>query len=60
MIKKQDMMKDSYEKKYIDNAVDNSSLVAPQVSGSMVLDMLGMEKQGDIYPELLDKEIADV
>lgn len=59
-MEKKDTKKERFQKKYIDNGSDNGSLVAPQVSGAMLLTILDVEKQGDIYPEILDKQVTDV
>jgi len=60
MMNNQHSVKDVYEKKYVYNGLDNGVLVAPQISGSKALDLLGLKKQGDIYPEFVDKEVTDV
>lgn len=49
-----------YEEKYIDKGTDSGVLVAPQTPGSEVLRVLGIEKQGEIYPELKDKQVTDI
>lgn len=49
-----------YEEKYVTNGINNGLLVAPQTPGSEVLRVLGIEKQGEIYPELNDKQVTDI
>lgn len=57
---KQQSVKDLYEEKYVYNGLNNGILVAPQISGSKALDLLWLKKQGDIYPEIVDKQVTDV
>lgn len=59
-MEKRDTKKEHFQKKYIDSGTDNGSLVAPQVSGAILLSILDVEKQRDMYPEILDKQVTDI
>lgn len=60
VMEKDDTMKETYTKTYIENGAGNRLLVAPMISGSQVLDLLGFAKQGDIYPDLAEKQVTDI
>ncbi len=49
-----------YEEKYVTNGINNGLLVAPQTPGSEILRVLGIKKQGEIYPEFKDKQVTDI
>jgi hypothetical protein len=58
---KQDSLRKSYNKKYLDESPQvMNSLVAPQTSGSRILNILKFEKKGDIYPAFKDKNVTDI
>lgn len=50
-----------YEEKYLDESPQAmNSLVAPENSGTKILDVLGFERKNGRYPEFQDKYVTDI
>ena len=50
-----------YEEKYFnEDQTQSGVLVAPQTSGSKILNLWGYKKEGDVYPDFVNKEVTDI